>query len=83
VLPHHPAQPRHRDGCARTVAAHVRQQRRDVPLAVLDDLEEVAAVPHRPALPGRDAEVTPRRQVHHLRPTAGRARVEEFVSTCC
>ena len=84
VLPHHPAQARHRHGRARPVAAHVRQQRRHVAVAVLDDLEEITAVTDGAALARRDAEMAPRRQVYQLRPTAcGRARVEEFGSACC
>jgi len=52
-------------------------------VAMLDDLEEVAAVPDRAVLACRDAELAPRRQVHQLRSAATRARVHHVVGTGC
>ena len=53
VLPQQPAQARHRNGRARAVAADVRDEHGDVTFAMLDDLEEVAAVADGSVLPGR------------------------------
>ena len=51
-----------------------RREHRDMTLAMLDDLEEVAAVAEGSVLPGGDAQLAPRRQMHQLRP-AGRRPV--------
>ena len=70
VLPQQPAQARDRNRRARAVAADVGDEHGDVTLAVLDDLEEVAAVADGSVLPGRDAQLAPGRQVDQLRPAA-------------
>ena len=83
VLPHQPAQARHRNGRARAVAADVGHEHRDLTLAVLDDLEEVAAVADGSVLPGRDAQLAPGRQMHQLRPAVRDLRLDDLAGACC
>src|SRR3982751_2414136 len=61
VLSQQPAQARYRNGCGRAVAADVGDEHKDVTFAMLDDLEEVAAMAEGPVLPGSYAELTPGR----------------------